>query len=168
MPLDPLSLHLAASLLALITGGILYLIPGKGNGWHRRLGVLSAAGLLGTAISGFFLRGLNGGWSYLHILSAVTLVSVLGGLLCLVLWRRTRNGAWLLRHYRFMSGAYSGLLVALGLRVLPMILGGDTRAWLVPGLIGLLVLTQGSVTLADRFYWRPRLTSVGQVRDQRS
>lgn len=161
MPLDPLSLHIAASLLALICGGILYLIPGKGNAWHRRFGILAAAGLLGTGISGFFLRGLTGGWSFLHILSAVTVMSVIGGLACLVAWRRTRNGVWLLRHYRAMSGAYSGLLVALGLRVLPMILGGDTRTWLIPGLIVLLIVTQASVSLAERFYWRPRLTRRG-------
>ncbi len=157
MPVDPLSLHIAVSLFALVCGGILYLIPGKGNGWHRRLGLLAAVGLIGTAISGFFLHGVNGGWSFLHILSAVTLVSVVGGVLCLIRWRQTRDGVWLLRHYRSMSGAYSGLIVALGLRLFPAVLGGNIREWLIPGLVILLVTTQGGLLLAERWYWRPRL-----------
>ncbi|KJV08981.1 hypothetical protein VZ95_14305 [Elstera litoralis] len=155
MTLDPLTLHVASALLALATGAILYILPRKGNAWHRRLGILSAFGLFVTGATGLMLYGLTGGFNFLHILSLVTLVSVSFGLFALVRWRRTRNPAWLIAHYRSMSGAYTGLLIALALRILPSLLGGEMREMILPATIVLLILAQGSVQLLDRLIWRP-------------
>lgn len=156
MTLDPLTLHVASAILALTTGAILYALPRKGNAWHRRLGILSAFGLFVTGATGLMLFGLTGGFNFLHILSLVTLVSVSVGTFALMRWRRTRNPAWLITHYRSMSGAYTGLLIALALRVLPSILGGTLREIIFPATIALVILAQGGMQLLDRLVWRPR------------
>ena len=155
MTLDPLTLHVASAILALATGAILYALPRKGNAWHRRLGILSAFGLFVTGATGLMLYGLTGGFNFLHILSLVTLVAVSVGTFALVRWRRTRNPVWLITHYRSMSGAYTGLLIALALRVLPAIFGGTMREMIFPATIVLLILTQGGMQLLDRLIWRP-------------
>lgn len=155
MKLDPLSLHVASALLALCTGAILYILPRKGNAWHRRLGILSAFGLFVTGATGLFLFGLTGGFNFLHILSLVTLVSVSAGLYALARWRQTRNPAWLVTHYRSMSGAYTGLLIALALRALPVVLGGNLRSIIWPATLILLIVTQVGLQMLDRLVWRP-------------
>jgi uncharacterized membrane protein len=166
MTLDPLTLHVAGAILALATGAILYALPRKGNAWHRRLGILSAFGLFVTGATGLMLYGLTGGFNFLHVLSLVTLVAVSVGIFALARWRRTRNPAWLIIHYRSMSGAYTGLLIALALRVLPGILGESLREIIFPATIALVILTQGGIQALDRLIWRP--TYAGAVKPNKS
>ncbi|MFY8107288.1 MAG: hypothetical protein ACOVKO_10255 [Elstera sp.] len=155
MTLDPLTLHVASALLALGAGAILYALPRKGNAWHRRLGILSAFGLFVTGATGLMLFGLTGGFNFLHVLSLVTLVAVSVGIFALMRWRRTRNPAWLIAHYRSMSGAYTGLLIALVLRVLPDLLGTGLREIIFPATLVLVILTQVGIQALDRLVWRP-------------
>lgn len=166
MTLDPLTLHVASAVLALGCGAILYALPRKGNAWHRRLGILSAFGLFVTGATGLLLYGLTGGFNFLHVLSLVTLVAVSIGTFALMRWRRTRNPRWLIIHYRSMSGAYTGLLIALALRVLPGILGESLREIIFPATIVLLIITQGAMEFLDRLIWRP--TYAGAAKQDKS
>lgn len=69
-------IHLAATILALALGGFM-LIRRKGTISHRTLGWIWAGLMLTAAISSFWVTGLrSGGFSPIHILSVVVLVSV--------------------------------------------------------------------------------------------
>lgn len=69
-------IHLAATILALALGGFM-LIRRKGTISHRTLGWIWAGLMLTAATSSFWVTGLrSGGFSPIHILSIVVLVSV--------------------------------------------------------------------------------------------
>lgn len=52
------------------------LLQRRGTRLHRRLGWAWAAAMVATAIASFFIRRHNGGFSWIHILSLVTLIGV--------------------------------------------------------------------------------------------
>jgi uncharacterized membrane protein len=67
-------LHLAASLIALFAILAVMLLP-KGRAAHRFWGRIGAAGLVAAALSSFGITS-NGGFSWIHLLSVITLVNV--------------------------------------------------------------------------------------------
>ena len=83
----------------------------KGTPHHRWLGRFAAGALLLTALSSFWIYG-RGGYSWIHILSLVTLTSLAAGLLALRRGKRRR-------HAGFMLGAVAGLVVAAGFTLMP-------------------------------------------------
>jgi len=98
-----IALHLCAAVFALLLGvGILFLR--KGTPSHKALGRLWVAVMLVTAISSFWITR-DGQWSWIHALSAWTLVSIA---LAVYFIRRGRVRA----HQGFMIGTYLGLLGA--------------------------------------------------------
>jgi uncharacterized membrane protein len=98
-----LIIHVGAVLPALPLGGYL-LLRRKGDRWHRLLGRLWAVLMMTTAVSSFWLRS-NGGLSFIHLFSVLTLVSVP----LAVVWIRRGKVE---RHRRTMINIYIGLVVA--------------------------------------------------------
>lgn len=99
-------LHLATITVALALTPLL-MLRRRGDRWHRRLGWTWAIAMLVTATASLFIRDLNdGGFSGIHIFSAITLVS----LPLLVLAARAHNvGA----HRKTARGLIiGGLLIA--------------------------------------------------------
>lgn len=95
--------HLVAALIALPLGGYQLFRPTKGDPRHVLLGRLWAGLMVWVAITSFWLRDLNPGeFSLLHILSAVTLVTVTLGV---VMARRGNIPA----HKGNMRGSWLGL-----------------------------------------------------------
>lgn len=71
----PLQIHVASAITTFLVG--LYLLSGlpKGTATHKRLGWLWVSTMASTAISSFFLIGLNGhAMSWIHGLSAWTII----------------------------------------------------------------------------------------------
>jgi uncharacterized membrane protein len=101
-----IALHIALALTALAVG-IWVLARRKGTAAHKRYGRLWVALIAGTALTSFFIFELRGGLSWIHLLSAWTLVS-----LALAVWFiRRRN---VRAHAGFMLGTFAGLAVAGG------------------------------------------------------
>jgi len=99
----PIIIHLITVLPALITG-VYILASKKGTRIHKRLGRVWAGLMLITAIDSFFIQK-DGSFSWIHILSCVSISSIL-----LALWA-IRNGHSGI-HQRFMLGAFIGVVVA--------------------------------------------------------
>lgn len=99
-----LALHLATVIPALPLGAWV-IWSQKGNARHKMLGRVWAFLMLTTAITSFWLRGISGGLSPIHIFSVITLISIPRGIW---LARQGRIAA----HQRAMISPYIGLVVA--------------------------------------------------------
>lgn len=104
--------HLAATLLALSLG-LAILLRRKGTSSHKILGRIWVVLMLFVAAGSFAIREIDTPhMSYIHLLSAWTIVSVSVGVYCI---RRHRVTA----HAGFMIGTFVGLTVAGAFALLP-------------------------------------------------
>lgn len=108
-----LTLHLVTAIPAIPLGGYLFATR-KGGPRHRMLGKVWLALMLTTAVSTLFIRNLNqGGFSWLHLLTLLTLVAVPQALLS------ARRGD-IAAHRRHMLTFYLGsMIIAGGFTFLP-------------------------------------------------
>ena len=108
-----LSVHLITVIPAIPLGGYLFATR-KGGPRHRLLGKIWLGLMLTTAISTIFIRNLaNGGFSWIHLLTLLTLVSVPQALLS------ARRGD-IAAHRKHMVTFYLGsLIIAGGFTFLP-------------------------------------------------
>jgi uncharacterized membrane protein len=100
--------HVVAAVLALIVGAIIFLLP-KGTGFHRFLGwswVLSMIVVAATSIA--MVADFGNGFNALHVFTAVTVISLWGGLTGI------RRGD-VRQHAGSMVGLYIGGLLIAGL-----------------------------------------------------
>ena len=119
-------IHLSAALAALALGAAVFLAR-KGTFLHRVSGRTWAGLMLVAAISSFWIKG-NGSYSWIHLLSIVTLV-LLAGVVYAAMSGHIR------RHRAGVIGLYSGSLVTAGLFAL---LPGRLLGKMVWGALGLL------------------------------
>ena len=107
-----IQLHTAAAILAAVTG-LTVMARAKGTLTHRAVGYVFTATIIVTAISSFWIMGLNHGrYSWIHILSVVTLISVP----LAIYHRRTGN---IRGHAANMIGTFIGLVIAGAFTFLP-------------------------------------------------
>lgn len=106
----PVLLHLVTAVPAMLLGGAVLWRP-KGTFIHKLLGRVWVVLMLITAVGSFGIKSA-GQFSWIHILSTVTIVSIVAGLIAI---RRGRRGT----HQRCMQGAYAGLLIAFVFTLLP-------------------------------------------------
>lgn len=99
-----LAVHIVSALAALPLGGFV-LWRRKGDAAHRRLGRIWAALMLVVAISSYWLRTLSGGFSFIHLLSVLTLIAI-----PLAVFNVRRGN--IKAHVAGMRGLYIGLVVA--------------------------------------------------------
>ena len=99
-----LPVHLTGALIALPLGAFVLWRP-KGTATHKALGRLWVALMLVVAVSSYWLRTLSGGFSFIHLLSVLTIVALPLGIL------QARRGN-IPAHLRAMRGVYIGLVVA--------------------------------------------------------
>jgi uncharacterized membrane protein len=66
-------IHVALALAALVLGPAM-LLSRKGAGFHRKAGWTWAGLMAGVAVSSFFLNGLATSFSYIHVMSGLTLL----------------------------------------------------------------------------------------------
>lgn len=106
-------IHLAAAVAALAIGTVIMLRP-KGVGLHKALGWTWVIAMAATAVSSFFIRGMNGGaLSFIHLLSGWTIITLPIAVAAI----RRRDVA---RHRRSMTSLFlGGLLIAGALTFIP-------------------------------------------------
>ena len=99
--------HVAAALTSVLLGGYQLWRRPRGDGRHRLLGRTWVALMLWTAITSFWIRDINdGAFSWLHVLSVVTLITVSMGVV------NARRGA-IAAHRGNMVGSWLGALGAM-------------------------------------------------------
>ena len=103
-----LQIHIASALAAFIVG--LWILAGpKGSGMHKKLGWIWVVAMASTAVSSFFLTGLNGkSFSWIHGLSAWTVIGLPVGIYAI----RNRD---VKKHAKSMTGMFLGGMVVAGL-----------------------------------------------------
>ena len=106
-----LVLHLATVIPAVPLGAYV-LVRRKGDRMHRLLGRLWVALMMGTALFSFGLHYVTGGFSWIHLLSILTLVSLPRSILMAV--RGNIPG-----HMRGMRAVYIGTVIAGGFTFVP-------------------------------------------------
>lgn len=101
-------LHFSTAILAVIIGLVIFSLP-KGRGWHTVAGWSWVIAMGTTAISSFWLHGLNGGgFSWIHGLSAWTMVGLPMG----IYFARRKK---IKQHASNMKGMFFGGMVIAGL-----------------------------------------------------
>lgn len=112
------SIHFVAVFLAVLIGAVV-LWQKKGTRRHRLFGRVWVALMAVGATSSFWIAEINqDGLSPIHLLSAWTIISLLGGLVSIRFRRRLPNAIrW---HKFFMQSLYaSGILIAGAFTLLP-------------------------------------------------
>ncbi len=113
-----MAIHLAFAALALPLGAAM-LIRRKGDRPHKLIGRAWVGLMAVVVVSSFWITGVNGDrWSAIHILSLVTLVSLIGGIVAI---RNGRVGG----HRYAMVGSCLGLIGAFAFTFLPGRLLGE-------------------------------------------
>jgi uncharacterized membrane protein len=104
--------HIATIVIALALTPVM-LLRRRGDRLHRRLGWIWCGAIAATAIASFWIRGINSGsFSFIHILSAWTLIQV-----PLIVWAaRTHNVA---KHRAAVRGMVTGALIIAGIFTFP-------------------------------------------------
>lgn len=107
--------HATAATIALLLGAVNILHKPKGDRLHRRLGRVWVVAMYWTVISSFAIKRLHpGSYSWIHLLSIWTFISLSIGL-----WAALTGRIEL--HRGFMTGSYLGLLGAfIGAVAAPM------------------------------------------------
>ena len=97
--------HIAFALGAVMLGTYVLLTP-KGTRYHRLIGRVWVILMALVALGSFGLRDLNnGGFSMIHVLSVLTLISIF---YAIVMIRRGKRRA----HYSAMIGSFIGTIIA--------------------------------------------------------
>ncbi|HRK66959.1 MAG TPA: DUF2306 domain-containing protein [Hyphomonas sp.] len=103
-----LQAHIAGAVLSFVIGTVL-LLGVKGRTFHRVLGYTWIAAMTVTAISSFWLTGINGNsYSFIHLLSGWTVIVLPMGLAA----ARRHNIAL---HRKEMTGIFMGGMLVAGL-----------------------------------------------------
>jgi len=103
-----LQIHIASALLAFFIG--LWILAGpKGRGMHKKLGWIWVIAMTSTAVSSFWLTGINGDkFSWIHGLSAWTLIGLPMGIYAI----RKKQ---VQKHAKNMKGMFLGAMIIAGL-----------------------------------------------------
>jgi uncharacterized membrane protein len=137
--------HSVFGVLALLLGGVIFLTP-KGTRWHVRLGWAYVASMAGVNLTAFVIYHLTGGLTVFHLLAAISLFTVVGGVLPV----RFRWRNWLWRHYQYVTWSYVGLLAATCNEAFVRVdflrrLTENTTAWLPLIVLAVLLAVSGLV-----------------------
>ena len=143
-----IALHAVGATVALIVGGYLVLRRRKGGLLHRRLGRLWMADMYWVAFSSFGIKRLTPGhFSWIHGLSAWTIIS-----LTMAIWAARTHRLQL--HRAWVVGTYLGLVgagiaaVAFPVRLVPQT-AVHRPTWLLAGVLAATVISAVAVELAQ-------------------
>lgn len=102
-------------LITISLAGIFFIFPiilKKGVFYHKLLGIIWCILMLISSVSTLFIHQINkpDGYSWIHILSIITIISVSYGLYIIV---KNKKDIYKYSHFISFVGPYIGLLIAL-------------------------------------------------------
>jgi uncharacterized membrane protein len=144
-----LALHAVGATVAVILGAYLVLRRRKGDLLHRRLGRFWMADMYWVALSSFGIKRLTPGhFSWIHGLSAWTIVSLTMAIWAAKTHRVQTHRAWVVGTYFGLVGA--GLAaVAFPVRLVPQT-AVHRPTWLLAGLFAAALVAAGAIELTAR------------------
>lgn len=98
-------LHAVAASFSLLFGAYQLLRKTKGDKQHRFIGWIWLASMYTVVITSFWIKTLDGGFTWLHALSVLTFVTITTGLVAAIKGN-------IKSHKAFMQGSYYGILGA--------------------------------------------------------
>ncbi len=101
--------HLIVSLISVVTGTMVLFMK-KGTTNHKRVGYVYTLNMLAVIITAFMIYRLFGGFGIFHIAAIVSFVSLLGGMLPPLFFRKHKG--WVEYHFSFMYWSVMGLYAA--------------------------------------------------------
>lgn len=145
-----IAVHAVSASFALLFGAFQLLRRVRGDGVHRIIGRVWVASMYLVCLTSFGVQSLTGGFSWLHGLSVLTLVTVTTGLVAAVRGRIDSHKAFMRGSYFGVLGAFAGVvsvptrripeLAVYNLPVLVMWIAGIVMV--VFGVIGLVKWSQ--------------------------
>jgi uncharacterized membrane protein len=136
--------HLLAAICALVVGGTVLLLP-KGTPTHRAIATVYALALVLVDVAALLLHR-ESAFGIFHALAVVSLVTIAIGLAPLLAGKRSPQV--IATHAYCMTWSYAGL-VAAGSGQLTVTVARDSGPWVVPVVIG-IVLVSGGVAIFAR------------------
>jgi len=145
--------HATTALVCLLLGGYQLLRHTKGDRSHRVAGWIWVGGMTFVATSSFAVRELaDGRLSLLHVLSAVTLLSLVIGIVAVRRGNITRHRASMRGSWFGLVGAFIGAVVVPDRRVPTFVVTDPLGALTAAGAI--VILTAGLIGLAHEGFGR--------------
>ncbi|MET4144309.1 DUF2306 domain-containing protein [Arthrobacter sp. UYCo732] len=111
-----IAVHAVAAGYTLLFGAF-QLLRKKGGPLHRVIGRIWVAAIYIVAITSFWVRTLNGGFSWLHALSVLTLLTVTMGLVAAIRGSIPSHKAFMMGSYFGVLGAFIGVIAVPGRRL---------------------------------------------------
>jgi uncharacterized membrane protein len=148
-----IALHAAGATYSLVMGAVVLFLPAKGSLLHRRLGRSWMAAMYWTVLSSFGIQALRPGhFSWIHLLSIWTFIS-----LSIALWaarthRRQVHRQWVLGSYFGLCGAGLAAL-AFPQRLAPQLVVHHPLVFLA-AVAGIAVLVVATVVSAGGRVWQ--------------
>ena len=144
-----IALHAVGATVAVILGGYLVLRRRKGDLLHRRVGRFWMADMYWVAFSSFGIKRLTPGhFSWIHGLSAWTIVSMTVAIWAARTHRVKTHRAWVVGTYFGLVGAGIAA-VAFPVRLVPQT-AIHRPTWLLAGLLASALITAALIELAGR------------------
>jgi uncharacterized membrane protein len=138
--------HLAFAAFGLVAGAFQFLRR-KGGRQHRALGYAYVYGMIIANATALTMYRFTGSFNVFHAGAIVNFVCIIAAMFPVL--RTSRTPDWMMKHYRWMSASYIGLVAAgttqLSVRVLPLESSG--AVWIVSGLATLVVSAVGTVLI---------------------
>lgn len=100
-----ITVHAVSASFALLFGAYQLLRKKKGDRKHRVIGYIWVFSMYAVVITSFWIRTLNGGFTWLHALSILTFITITIGLVAAIQGN-------IKSHKAFMQGSYYGVLGA--------------------------------------------------------
>jgi uncharacterized membrane protein len=135
--------HIVAAVSALLAGAAVLLRP-KGTRTHRRIGTVYISALVLVNVAALSLHRENA-FGLFHALAVASLVTIAVGLSPLLLGKRSETV--IATHAYCMTWSYAGL-VAAGCGQLAVAVGQDFSAWVVPVVIGTVLIVSAVIIFA--------------------
>lgn len=114
------TIHLGASVAAIVLGAAVLVQGPKGGRQHRQLGWAYVVAMLTVNATAFMIYRLFGGFGPFHIAAIISLTGIVGGVLAARSARTARlaqqafrRAQRVERHYWWMTFSYVGLIAAL-------------------------------------------------------
>lgn len=134
-------IHLASSLLAVITGSMVLAMK-KGTRNHRRIGYVYAVSMVILLVTAFSIYRLFGGFGIFHVAAVVSSITLIAGMIPAL---RRNHPLWPVFHFSWMYWSVIGLYAAFVSEML-------TRIPSTP-FFGMVGIATGIVMFAGGFYF---------------
>jgi uncharacterized membrane protein len=149
-----IALHAAGATYSLLAGAVVLFLPAKGSLLHRRLGRSWMVAMYWTVLSSFGIQALHPGhFSWIHLLSIWTFISLSVALWAARTHRRAVHRQWVLGSYFGLCGAALAA-TAFPQRLAPRLLVHDPLVF-TAAFAGIALLVAVTVVVARRR--RPRM-----------